>query len=141
MLLVNLHNSLWHGWEEVINKRANGTAILLSGRIGILHDSVLAHCPTLSGVNDGILEDPVGSCKFDPAWVQCKAGEKDTSKCLTPEETAVAKKYYDGVRRTRALFRARRFSARFRVDMEPAGNRQRRPELAAAWPTQTPSTC
>jgi feruloyl esterase len=60
-----------------------------------VHDAVLAHCPTLSGVQDGLLEDPLG-CKFDPAWVQCAAAATDTSKCLTAEETAVVKKYYDG---------------------------------------------
>lgn len=85
----------FHGWEGVVNKRADGTPILLRSRISILHDAVVAHGPTLSGVQDGLLEDPFG-CKFDPAWVQCAAGATDTSKCLTGEETAVVEKYYDG---------------------------------------------
>lgn len=93
--LINLHNSFFHAWEGVINKRADGSNILLRDRLNILHDAVLAHCSTLSGVQDGLLEDPIG-CKFDPAWVQCKAGETDTSKCLTAEETTVAKKFYEG---------------------------------------------
>lgn len=95
VLLISLHNSFFHGWEAVVNKRADGTPILLRNRISILHDAVSAHCPTLSGVQDGLLEDPLG-CKFDPAWVQCAAGATDTSKCLTGEETAVVEKYYDG---------------------------------------------
>ena len=95
VLLINLHNSFFHGWEGVVNKRADGTPILLRSRIGIVHDAVVAHCPTLSGVQDGLLEDPFG-CKFDPAWVQCEPGATDTSKCLTAEETSVVKKYYEG---------------------------------------------
>ncbi len=95
VLLINLHNSFFHGWEGAINKRADGSPILLRSRMSMVHDAVLAHCPTLSGVEDGLLENPFG-CKFDPAWVQCKAETTETSKCLTAEETAVLKKYYEG---------------------------------------------
>jgi hypothetical protein len=90
-----IQNSIVKFWETASNTRADGTKILLRGRVSILHDAIVAHCPTLSGVQDGILEDP-RACKFDPAWVQCKAGETDTSKCLTAEEVGVAQKLYDG---------------------------------------------
>ena len=93
--IVSMHNSFFHGWESAANKRADGTYILLRDRLSILHDAVLKHCQTLSGVDDGLLEDPVG-CKFDSAWVECAPGAADTSKCLTAEEAAVAKKLYDG---------------------------------------------
>jgi hypothetical protein len=56
---------------------------------------VLAHCPTLSGVADGLLQDP-RACVFDPAWVQCADGASDTSKCLSAEEVAVVQKIYQG---------------------------------------------
>ncbi len=95
VLALSMNNSFFHGWEGVINKRADGSPILLRSRISLIHDAVVAHCSTLSGVQDGLLEDPFG-CKFDPAWVQCAAGASDTSKCLTAEETAVLQKYYDG---------------------------------------------
>lgn len=95
VLLINLHNSFFHGWEGVVNKRADGSPILLRSRMSLVHDAIVAHCPTLSGVQDGLLENPF-VCKFDPAWVQCTAGATDTSKCLSAEETAVLKKYYDG---------------------------------------------
>ena len=90
-----IQNSLVKAWESASNTRADGSKILLRSRVGILHDAIVAHCPTLSGVQDGLLEDP-RACKFDPAWVQCKAGETDTSKCLTAEEVGVAQKLYDG---------------------------------------------
>lgn len=95
VLLINLHNSFFHAWEGTVNKRADGSPILLRSRMSLVHDAVVAHCPALSGVQDGLLEDPFG-CKFDAAWVQCAADATDTSKCLSAEETAVLKKYYDG---------------------------------------------
>jgi feruloyl esterase len=95
VLAISVHNSFFHGWENVINKRPDGSPILLRSRLSIVREAVAAHCPTLSGVEDGLLEDPF-SCKFDPAWIQCPASAADTSKCLTAEETAVLKKYYEG---------------------------------------------
>lgn len=93
--IINVHNSFFHGWDAAVNKRADGSYILLRPRLSILHAAVLAHCPTLSGVQDGLLENPFG-CKFDRAWVECPAGATDTSNCFTPEEAAVAQKLYQG---------------------------------------------
>jgi feruloyl esterase len=93
--LFTVQNSFYHAWNFLANRRADGTNILIKSRLNILHDAAVAHCPTLSGVQDGVLEDP-RACKFDPPWVQCPAGAADTSKCLTAEETAVASKLYDG---------------------------------------------
>lgn len=95
-ILLNVHNGgFYHGWEPSVNKRADGSIILGRDRVGILHDAAVAHCATASDVADGILQMPT-ACKFDPAWVQCKAGAADTSKCLTAEEAAVAQKLYQG---------------------------------------------
>jgi feruloyl esterase len=90
-----IQNSFVKAWESASNTRADGTKILLRNRVSLLHDAIVAHCPTLSGVQDGLLEDP-RVCKFDPAWVQCQAGQTDTSACLSAEEVAVAQKLYDG---------------------------------------------
>ena len=95
VLAISMHNSFFHGWEGVANKRADKSPIVLRSRMSIVHAAVLAHCPTLSGLQDGLIEDPFG-CKFDPTWVQCTAGATDTSKCLTAEETSVVAKLYDG---------------------------------------------
>jgi len=93
--IINVHNSLFHSWTSAANKRADGSTILYRERVGILQSAVAAHCPTLSGIDDGILANPL-ACKFDPGWVQCDAGNADTSACLTAEEVAVVKKIYDG---------------------------------------------
>lgn len=89
-------NSFFHGWNVAANLRADGSAILLQDRLPILHRSVLAHCPTLSGVNDGILANPY-ACTFSPDWVTtCAASQTDKSNCLTAEEISVAEKLYRG---------------------------------------------
>ena len=95
VMLFPVQNSIVKNWESLSNTRADGSKILLRGRVALLHQAIIDHCPTLSGVKDGLLEDP-RTCKFDPAWVQCRTDETDTSKCLTAEEASVAQKLYDG---------------------------------------------
>src|ERR1035438_3533680 len=56
--------------------------------------AVLAACDELDGVRDGILNDP-RQCHFDPATIECKAGE-DTDKCLTAPQAAALNKIYAG---------------------------------------------
>ncbi len=93
--LFTVQNSFYHAWNVRGNQRADGTNILLQSRVGVLHDAVIRHCDTLSGVKDGLLEDP-RTCHFNPAWVQCPAGQRDTSHCLTAEETQAALRLYKG---------------------------------------------
>mgnify|MGYP003365702782 FL=1 len=93
--LFAVQNSFYHAWNVRGNQRADGTNILLQNRVGVLHDAVIRHCDTLSGVKDGILEEP-RACHFDPVWVQCAAGQSDTSHCLTAEETQAALRLYKG---------------------------------------------
>ena len=56
--------------------------------------AVVKACDELDGVQDGILNDP-RQCHFDPATIQCKAGE-DTEKCLTAPQVIALKKIYAG---------------------------------------------
>jgi Tannase and feruloyl esterase len=58
--------------------------------------AVLKTCDELDGVRDGILNDP-RQCHFDPAAIQCKAGE-DTDECLTAPQAIALKKIYAGLR-------------------------------------------
>jgi feruloyl esterase len=95
LLIPSQHNTFFHSWETYINKRADGSRILAKSRIGILHDAVMSHCAGVSGVLDGVLLQPT-ACKFDPSWVQCRAGAADTSKCMTAEEVGVVRNLYDG---------------------------------------------
>jgi len=93
---LDTHRDLFgQTWEGHINRRADGSRILVSSRTGIIHDALILHCAAKSGVLDGVLQDP-SACKFDPAWVQCPAGATDTTKCLTAEEANVAQKLFEG---------------------------------------------
>ncbi|HUO23374.1 MAG TPA: tannase/feruloyl esterase family alpha/beta hydrolase [Caulobacteraceae bacterium] len=95
-MMLNISNGgFYHSWEFHVNKRPDGSPILVKDRLGVLHDAVVAHCAAVSGVIDGMLQVPT-ACKFDPSWVQCGSAGVDPAKCLTPEETAVAVKLYDG---------------------------------------------
>lgn len=90
------HNvGFWHGWEYHINQRADGSIILTPAKLPILHTAVVAHCSTMSGNIDGMLQQPT-ACKFDKSWVQCAAGAPDMTKCLTAEEATVAEQLYLG---------------------------------------------
>ncbi len=63
-------------------------------KIPAISAAVLEACDGLDGLHDGILNDP-RQCHFDPATMQCKAGE-DTDKCLTAPQAATLKKIYAG---------------------------------------------
>jgi feruloyl esterase len=68
-------------------------------KIPAISAAVLKACDELDGVRDGILNDP-RQCHFDPATMQCKAGE-DTDQCLTAPQAAALKKIYAGLRDTK----------------------------------------
>jgi feruloyl esterase len=95
LLLGSLHNIFYHPWESTANRRADGSRILASARLPILHKAVLEHCAAGAGVLDGVLLQPT-ACRFDRTWVQCKAGVTDSSNCLTSEEVRVVEKLYAG---------------------------------------------
>src|SRR5437870_8588057 len=57
----------------------------------LIHDAVIEACDARDAVKDGVLENPA-QCKFDPAVLQCKAG--DASSCLTSPQVEAASKIY-----------------------------------------------
>jgi Tannase and feruloyl esterase len=73
-------------------------------KIPVIASAVLAACDKLDGVADGILNDP-RQCHFDPASIECKAGE-GTDKCLTAPQVSALNAIYAGVKDStgRAIF-------------------------------------
>lgn len=65
-----------------------------AAKISAISAGVLAACDEIDGVQDGILNDP-RQCHFDPASIECKAGE-ESDKCLTGPQVAALKKLYAG---------------------------------------------
>ena len=61
--------------------------------LSLLQDAVLKKCDALDGVEDGVIDDP-RKCDFDPAALQCAAGQQDG--CLSAEEVAAVRKIYQG---------------------------------------------
>ncbi|SLN26062.1 Tannase and feruloyl esterase [Aquimixticola soesokkakensis] len=94
-MLFQVQNTLYHGWQADANTDENGQIILLSDRLPILHDAVVAACDPVDGATDGLISDP-SACLFDLDTITCAAGASDTSACLTPAEADVARRFYEG---------------------------------------------
>ncbi len=62
-------------------------------KLKLLQTASLAKCDKLDGVADGVIEDP-RQCRFDPAVLQCKAG--DGPDCLTAPQVEAARALYRG---------------------------------------------
>lgn len=57
----------------------------------LIHGAAMAACDARDGLEDGLISDPV-ACDFDPAVLQCEAG--DASDCLTEPQVVAARKIY-----------------------------------------------
>jgi hypothetical protein len=83
--------SLWTGYQAV---RAPGAG-LSAAKLAVAHKAYVAECDDKDGLKDGIVSNP-RACRFDPAVVQCKAG--DAADCLTAEQVQTLRAIYGGVR-------------------------------------------
>ena len=83
--------SLWTGYQAA---RAPG-ASLSTAKLTALHKAYVAQCDGKDGLVDGLVSDP-RACRFDPAVIQCKAG--DGPDCLTAEQVQTMRAIYGGVR-------------------------------------------
>lgn len=68
----SVHNAFYHPWEDHVNRRADGSRILVKDRLALLHAAVIAHCGAAAGVIDGMLHRaPIsliaGKIEPDPA--------------------------------------------------------------------------
>jgi feruloyl esterase len=89
-----VQNTYHHAWNVLANQDADGHYILLANKLPALHQAVLNACDGLDGLKDGLLGDP-RACRFDPASVQCPAGQ-DTASCLTPAQVTVVRRIHEG---------------------------------------------
>jgi feruloyl esterase len=65
-----------------------------ASKLHAIHAASVAACDLSDGVKDGLVSDP-RACKFDPATIICKAG--DRSDCLTVKQAGALKKIYGGM--------------------------------------------
>ena len=89
-----VQNTFHHAWGVLANTDASGNAILLAGKLPLIHEAVVAACDSLDGVADGLLDDP-RRCRFDPASLLCAPGQ-DAATCLTEAEVGVVRRLHDG---------------------------------------------
>jgi feruloyl esterase len=95
-LNFQVQNGLYHPWQVRANQDANGNAILLAGRLPLLHAAVLKQCDALDGQRDGLLTDP-RACHFDPKVLLCADGNAGPD-CFSRAEVAAVERLYDGPR-------------------------------------------
>jgi len=79
-----------HAWTILSNMDSSGHEILTTAQLPALHDAVMAACAD----SQGVITDP-RSCDFNPASIQCPAGQVSDS-CLTPAQVQVVDKIYKG---------------------------------------------
>jgi feruloyl esterase len=85
-----VHQMIWELWvAQAVHK--DDASYMPPAEYRVLNDAALAQCDASDGAKDGLLTSP-DRCRFDPATVQCKAG--DDSSCLTPAQVGAAKKIY-----------------------------------------------
>ncbi|WP_433041406.1 tannase/feruloyl esterase family alpha/beta hydrolase [Dactylosporangium sp. CS-033363] len=89
-----VQNTFHHAWNVLANRNADGSYVLLAGRLPLVHAAVLSACDHLDGLTDGVIDDP-RVCRFDPDSIVCATGQ-DPSACLSPAEAAVVRKLHDG---------------------------------------------
>jgi feruloyl esterase len=87
-------NTFYHAWNAIKNTGADGSPVLTADKLPILHQAALQACDAADGAKDGLISDPL-SCHFDPAVVECKAGQPAAS-CLTHAQVEVARAIYRG---------------------------------------------
>ena len=83
--------SMWAGWQP---NRSPGAKVSVS-KLAAVHAAVVKKCDKLDGLEDGLVMHPT-ACEFDPATVQCTAGESDS--CLTAEQVETVRAMHDGIR-------------------------------------------
>ena len=64
----------------------------------MLAKAVMSACDALDGVKDNLITNPM-ACKFDPAVLQCKAG--DAADCLTSKQVATARRLYTAAKNSK----------------------------------------
>jgi hypothetical protein len=89
----------YQGWNELANTGPGRQPILTISDLAPLHKAVVSACDSLDGTTDGLIADPM-ACHWDPASIQCKAGQASTSAsfCLTSTQVQTVRKLYGGPR-------------------------------------------
>jgi len=82
--------TMWAGWQP---QREPGAALSMP-KLSALHRAAIAACDKDDGVEEGLISQP-DQCRFDPATIQCRAG--DGEDCLSALQVETARALYAGI--------------------------------------------
>lgn len=90
---VNLHSMALWVWQAT---HATPSSLIAPAQMTLVNNAVLAQCGGQDGglKSDPFLTDP-RDCHFDPAVLQCKAGNSPPN-CLNSDQVVALQKYYGG---------------------------------------------
>jgi hypothetical protein len=91
-------NIFYQGWNALANTGPGGQPILTAADLAPLHTAVVKACGTAQdGAEGGLIADPF-ACHWNPATIQCAAGQTSTAAdfCLTAAQVTTVNKLYDG---------------------------------------------
>jgi len=87
---ARVHQMIWELWvAQAVHK--DDASYIPPAKHKAINDAALAKCDADDGAKDGLLTSP-DRCRFDPATLECKAG--DDVSCLTAPQVAAAKQIY-----------------------------------------------
>jgi feruloyl esterase len=89
-----INQGIYEAWNIVTNTRADGSLIITSDKLSLLHKAVLDECDALDGAKDGIVSVP-WECHPKLTAIVCKQGQ-DPGSCITAEQQHVALELYRG---------------------------------------------
>lgn len=83
-------------WNTLAASLKDPAEALKPAQISRIHEEVLRQCAGKDGglASDPFLTDPA-ACRFNPASLQCQAGQ-EAGTCLTPAQIAIVGKIYQG---------------------------------------------
>lgn len=83
-------------WVAQANTGPDGKPVFDRTKLPLVQKAVEESCDAADGLKDGLIDAP-HKCNFNPASLQCKAGESGAA-CLTKAEVGVLNKWYTGAR-------------------------------------------
>jgi feruloyl esterase len=96
--VVGFTDTQTRGLQAAKMLREDPNGFIPGSKYLMVHEALLAQCDAADGVKDGIVTNPP-ACKFDPASLLCKSGDKPD--CLTAPQVKQLNALYDGVKNPR----------------------------------------
>jgi feruloyl esterase len=90
---ANARTSIFAGFLWDTQALSGPASFIPPSKLPAIERAVLTACDARDGVKDSVLEDP-RQCRFDPATIVCKAGDK--ADCLTSPQAEALRKIYSG---------------------------------------------